>query len=453
MRMLARSLAPLAASVGFALAAPPAGASPTTVELRIEGKSQTLFEGPISSEGHQVKASSDTQPRSCDGINPNDPENTAPGATPTATASDAMALLGETFDGTWYEGLDDYLITRWGPQRNAEGESWFLLVNAVLSRVGGCQLQLHEGARVVWAYESSPTKLLSLHPAGAAPGAPPLTATATLGVPLGLEVDYHGVKEGKPPPSPESAGYAPFAGAAISPVSTSPQGFETVQSASPGTIVTNAEGKASVTFSEPGWHRLKASASGLGIVRSNRLDVCVAPPSACDCGAPPADDQLRNPHAASGAAPCAGSGGPHPGALGGPIGAPVPGGSGQPGAKALRIAGLVLFPLDARSALLHYRGRWHLVADGRAWHHVVAIGSTGAALSVRLGRGRPAFIVRESHRRARVQVSAGARTETFTVPAGAVAHLLLAPWRAHAGTVRLRVLAGTIRLEGVALAA
>jgi hypothetical protein len=452
MHVRAHVVASLAVSVGLALAAPAAGASPTALELRIEGKTQTLFERPISSEGELLEASSDTQPRSCDGINPNDPENTAPGATPTAAAADAMALIGETFDGTWYSGTDDYLITRWGPQRSAEGESWFVLVNGVLSSVGGCQLELHEGARVVWAYEPSPTKLLSLHPAGSAAGAPPLTVTATVGVPFVLEVSYRGVKEGKPPASPESAGYAPDGGATISPVSTSQQGFETVQSGSPEAVSTNAEGRASITFSEPGWHRLKASAGSSGIVRSNRLDVCVPAPGATGCGAAPTDDQLPGAHGANGAEAGAGGGDTLPGAGLGGSGATSPGGPGKLVTRGLQIDGLLLFPLDARSAALHYRGRWRLLADQRAWHHVVAIGNAGATLSVRLSRGRPVFIVREARHRARIQISVGTRSETLTVPAGSGARILRAERLTRAGVVRLRVLAGAIALEGVALA-
>ena len=38
-----------------------AGAAPREVNVRIEGKSETLFEGPILTEGHDVRASSDTQ--------------------------------------------------------------------------------------------------------------------------------------------------------------------------------------------------------------------------------------------------------------------------------------------------------------------------------------------------------------------------------------------------------
>src|ERR1700745_2539997 len=83
-----------------------AQAAPTTVNVRIEGANETLFEGPLAVVPHGVKASSDTNPklRSCDGLDPLDPGNTVPAPTPTSSAADAMALIGETFDGKWYPG-------------------------------------------------------------------------------------------------------------------------------------------------------------------------------------------------------------------------------------------------------------------------------------------------------------------------------------------------------------
>jgi hypothetical protein len=452
MRVAARSTATLVVLVGLALAASAAGAAAATLQLRIEGRTQTLFEGPIASSGHQIQASSDTAPRRCDGVNPNRPENTLPGPTPTAAAVDAMMLLGETFDGRWYAGLDDYLITRWGPLSTAEGESWFLLVNSVLSNVGGCQLELHEGAEVLWAYLVSPAKLLALYPAGASPGAPALTATAQLGVPFTLEVASHGVKEGAPPPAPESAGYAPYAGALIAPVSTTAQGFETVEASSPEAVHTNAEGRAAVTFTQPGWHRLKASAAGFGVIRSNRLDVCVPAAGAGDCGAPPAEDSLRGAPGAAGASTPAGGGGGVGSGNGGPAPvAAVPGAGGHSGgARLVRIDGLVLAPLGPRSAALHYRGRWRIVADRRAWDRLVAIGGAGAAIDVRLPRGRPAFIVAHAHRGTRVRIVAAGYSRTLRVPTGNAPRLLLTPARARGGMVRLRVLAGALGVEGVA---
>ena len=135
--------------------------------MRIEGQSETLFEGPILTEGHDVKASSDTKERPCDGINSLDPQNKTPGPTPTSASVDAMSLIGETFDGQWYPGYGDYFITRWGPEKEEEGMSWGVLVNNVFTDVGGCQYQLSTGDEVLWAYNAFDHKpFLALFPAG-----------------------------------------------------------------------------------------------------------------------------------------------------------------------------------------------------------------------------------------------------------------------------------------------
>ncbi len=224
------------------------------------GNAETLFEGPVLTEGHDIEASSDTEERSCDGINPNDPENLTPGATPTAAAVDAMAIIGETFDGVWYPGRDDYLITRWGPQHEAKGESWWILVNDTLLDVGGCQYELHEGAEVLWSFGGPEDRpLLALFAAGSDAASPPLTATAELGVPFTVEVLADKPKSGKPPNVPERAGFSPYKGAIVAPVQTSANGFELPLSESPEALETDAEGKASLTFTTSGWHRIMAS--------------------------------------------------------------------------------------------------------------------------------------------------------------------------------------------------
>ncbi len=290
----------------MALAASAAQATPTQVNVRIEGKSETLFEGPILTEGHEIEASSDTQERPCDGVNPNDPENTTPGPTPTAASVDAMSLIGETFDGVWYGGsLDDYFLTRWGPdaQNTAQGEYWGILVNNVFTSVGGCQYELSTNDEVLWAYNafaSRPLLALFAAAAGYTSGARPLTATAELGKPFEVEVvDYADQNEAKPPADPERTGSSPYEGADVSPVRTSAKGFETVETASPETVKTNAKGKASITFTTPGWHRIKATAVNAGgeedAIRSNHLDVCVPDAGTSGCGEPPAEDQVRIP--------------------------------------------------------------------------------------------------------------------------------------------------------------
>jgi hypothetical protein len=299
MRMRATIAALTVASLITIGAACEAQAAPTEVNVRIEGQSETLFEGPILTEGHDVEASSDTQERPCDGINPLDPQNKTAGPTPTAASVDAMSLVGETFDGQWYPGYRDYFITRWGPDREVEGMSWGILVNNVFTNVGGCQYQLSTGDEVLWTYNAFGHRpFLSLFSADGISGTRPLTASAELDKPFQVEVlDYSDDAEDVPPAHPERTGSSPFEGAEVSPVATSAQGFERVETESPSSVTTDAQGKASITFSEPGWHRIKATALGSGggesVIRSNRLDVCVPAEGESGCGAAPAEDQAR----------------------------------------------------------------------------------------------------------------------------------------------------------------
>jgi len=284
------------------LLAVPAGAAPTTVNVRIEGAHETLFEGPVAVEPHGVKASSDTVQRSCDGINPLDPQNTVPEPTPTAASADAMALIGETFDGKWYSGFNDYFVTRFGPDAEKEGRSWGILVNNTFTNVGGCQYQLDGGDEVLWVFNAFDFRpFLALFPAAASytSGPRPLTATATLGEPFEVEVaSYDDDAEDNPAAGPSRAGSSAFAGADVSPVTTTAKGFEKVDTSDPATVQTNSAGKAQVTFTTPGWHRIKATVPGGGeeaAIRSNRLDVCVLGAGETSCGAPPAEDAVRVP--------------------------------------------------------------------------------------------------------------------------------------------------------------
>ncbi len=281
-----------------------AQAAPTLVNVRIEGKSETLFEGPIWTEGHDVEASSDTQERPCNGINPVDPQNKTPGATPTAASADAMSLIGETFDGQWYPGYDDYFITRWGPdeQDPVEAAYWGILVNDVFTNVGGCQYELHENDEVLWVYDAFKERAnLALFPVGDTASRPLFTATAQLDRPFAVQVEAYGDdKEDNPPVEPDRADATPYKGAEVSPVVTSAKGFEQVQIASPEAVTTSSEGKASITFTTPGWHRIKAGTpldkeGEEEAIRSNRIDVCVPAPGESDCGPAPAEDDPRTP--------------------------------------------------------------------------------------------------------------------------------------------------------------
>ncbi len=306
----------------------PAGGHLRRVNVRIVGATKTLFEGPIWTEGHDVhsaepdgNAAEDIKEHSCDGINQLDPENVEPGPTPTAASVDAMELIGETeaMDGQWYPGFNDYFIKRWGSEEeNAEheGKSWGILVNNIYTDVGGCQWQLHDGDEVLWIYNAFHSRpILGLFAADEhySSGTRPLTATAELGRPFEVEVDaYNDQGEGQPPATPErtASNTTPYEGAEVAPVETSAKGFETVQRESAETVSTNSEGKASITFTTPGWHRIMAG-TPLRLqtqeeeeqgaipeeeaIRSNRLDVCVPALGETGCGELPAEDQPRTP--------------------------------------------------------------------------------------------------------------------------------------------------------------
>src|ERR1044072_5107138 len=295
------------ASLIVTIATPAVQAAPTQVNVRIEGRTETLFEGPILTEGHDVRAAESDEEapkagRPCDGTN--NGQHSTPGPTPTAASVDAMSILGEDFDGKWYEApLEDYFVKRWGPdgQDVVKGEYWGLIVNNVFTNVGGCQYQLDGGDEVLWGYDAFDGRSrLTLYPAGYTGGPVVPTATAELDEPFEVEVDtWDGYNEGAPPDSPQRTGAAPYEGAGVAPVQTSPEGFQRVETESAETVVTDSDGVASIVFDEPGWHRIKATVAGgdggEDAIRSNRLDICVPAAAAGHSGAFPADAQVRVP--------------------------------------------------------------------------------------------------------------------------------------------------------------
>ena len=289
------------------LAAPAAQAAPAEVNVRIEGKTETLFEGPILTDGHNVRGITDAKApawgRRCDGLN--NGAHPTPGPTATAASVDAMAILGEGFDGDWYGAgsFDDYFITQWGPERQdvGEGDYWGLVVNNVFTSVGGCQYQVDAGDEVIWVYDAFDGRpQLVLYPGDYSGGSVQLTAKATLNVPFEVTVVQwgHVCCNSAPPPSPTRS-ITPFEAAEVGPMAPTVRGFERVDTASDETVETGPDGTATITFETPGWHRIKATALSGGketAIRSNRLDVCVPAPPATDC-VPQLrpDDQVRIP--------------------------------------------------------------------------------------------------------------------------------------------------------------
>jgi hypothetical protein len=133
------------AALGFALACPSAMAAPATVDLRVEGADDTIFEGTVRTDGHAIEQDRNgAQP--CDGTNGG--ANPTPGPTATSALDDAVA-----WDGTFNASFSDFLINRIGPDKASDTQFWGFAVNGTPGELGGCQVQVKNGDDVLWAYD------------------------------------------------------------------------------------------------------------------------------------------------------------------------------------------------------------------------------------------------------------------------------------------------------------
>jgi hypothetical protein len=223
----------------FAIAAPAAAADPVSVNLRVEGVTGTIFEGPVTTDVHTVSTASDnSQPRTCDGTGAGNPS----GPTATGALDDASRLAGFGWDGTWDPGFKDYYYDQIGPDRiDRSTHFWSLWINWGFASAGGCGQPVKQGDEVLWAYDDfNQSPLLRL-------SAP---ATARTGEGFGVKV-IDGFDD------------SPEAGAVV------------------GGATTGADGAATVTIAEAGVYRLKAEKPDA--IRSNAQVVCVDPPGADPC--------------------------------------------------------------------------------------------------------------------------------------------------------------------------
>jgi hypothetical protein len=221
----------------FAIAAPAAAADPVSVNLRVEGQSQTIFDGPVTTDGHQITTpSAGTHP--CDGTN----NGAHPSPVPTATAAldDGARLNNFTWDADWFPSFNDFIVTRVAGDAATSSQFWGYAVNFAFAQVGGCQMRVHQGDEVLWIFDAfNKAHVLKLTGPSTATTGAPVTVTVTDG-------------DG-----------APLSGATV------------------GGAQTGADGKATLSFPQAGVHRLKAERADS--VRSNSLAVCVDPPGADPC--------------------------------------------------------------------------------------------------------------------------------------------------------------------------
>jgi hypothetical protein len=243
--MKLRSPAGLAAGLTAAtLLAAPAAAAPVTVQLRIEGPTRTLFEGPVTTDVRPFRFTGDPVVHQCDGTTVG---GTSP--TPVPTRGAAITAASESgrvaIAGTWDPGLGASFTRIAGePVAFDPATNRFLgeYKNGVFAQFGACGDPIANGDDVLFAYGTGIETLLALSgPARARPGAP-ITVRVTA--------------------SPSGT---PVAGAAVA------------------GAVTGADGRAAVgPATTRGPVDLKASKAGA--VRSNRLRVCVTDGADGACG-------------------------------------------------------------------------------------------------------------------------------------------------------------------------
>ena len=235
-------------------------AAPITVNLRVEGATKTLYEGPISAEPIEppgieppVIEAAGTSP----GMHPCDVkyngENGGFGAaapTPIATLYEAALTTHLPFAAGWFSSLNDFRVEQVGEDvanSDGNGDFWGYAVNFTTAEVGGCQIRLAPGSEVLWAYNFfGLPHLLSLSG----------PSSVTVGVPFTVHVVDGQTGE-------------PISGATVGQLVG---GVTNTSSSSP---TTNAAGSATVTLTQTGAMTLKATQ--VESVRSNGLAVNVVP--------------------------------------------------------------------------------------------------------------------------------------------------------------------------------
>ena len=235
----------------------------STVYLRVEANSSTLWEGPIRSGPRNITVShySDYPSHRCDG-RPTGNEPYPPGNTALDALDEASKIRGFTYDGAYFgDPSYDFDITRIGsssldPGNDNPGNDkqpntyyWGFLINYQLSPSlhsllnAACHDILKPGDEVLWAYitiaEDSNIEI--------APGVSFLKLTPPVAK----------VEKGK----------------GITVTVTDGRSGNKTQGASVAGVKTNADGKATLYFSKPGLYQYKAHRTG--DVRSNVIDITV----------------------------------------------------------------------------------------------------------------------------------------------------------------------------------
>jgi hypothetical protein len=248
----------LAFSCATALAVPAtAQAAPVTVNLRIEGPTKTLFEGPVTTDVRPFRFTEPATEYQCDGTTSGGNE---PAPTTTRGAAVTAAALATPFTTKGsFSSFGPSFTEIAGENVAFDGTSRFLAEykNFQFASKGSCGDPIANGDDVLFAYGDGSEALLRLSgPSTARPG-------------------------------------EPFAVKVINGSDST-----SVAGASVGGATTDTAGAASVTLSQRGATTLKATKSGA--IRSNGLTVCVTDGQDGFCGTKtPEGETVEPPPAAT----------------------------------------------------------------------------------------------------------------------------------------------------------
>ena len=132
-------------------AAPAAHAFPVTVNLRVEGPTKTVFDGPVTTDAHDVttarrpartSATARTARPSRSLARPPPAHSTTPPSWPASPSTARTATSGSTTTSS--SGWADEQI-------DPNSEYWSLWINHGFSDKGGCQKRVLAGQDVLWA--------------------------------------------------------------------------------------------------------------------------------------------------------------------------------------------------------------------------------------------------------------------------------------------------------------
>jgi hypothetical protein len=209
---------------------------PVTVNLRVEGPSKTLFEGPVSTGVRQFRFTGDATGHTCDGT----AALGGPSATPVPTRGAVLTAAAETapfaLEGTWNDQFGPSFTSIAGESVAFDPATNRFLSeyeNGQFASLGACSDDARDGDDVLFAYGDGSETLLQL--AGPVQGTPGGTVT--------LKVT-------------NAASGAPVAGASV------------------GGAVSGADGSVVVGPLASRPHQ-DFKAAKAGAIRSNRVRVCV----------------------------------------------------------------------------------------------------------------------------------------------------------------------------------